>query len=93
MKNITLIILLCSSVLLFSQSDALKSEALKEMQAGRFGEAIDLLNRYLSAHPQESDGYNLRGVCYEKRNLYEMAVYDFRSARKLKPSDNNININ
>ena len=80
---------------LYSQSkpDALKSEAQAEMKAGRYGEAIDLLNRYISAHPQEADGYNLRGICNEKRNQYEMAVYDFRSARKLKPNDKEINQN
>lgn len=75
------------------QSDALKTEAIKEMQVGRYGEAIDLLNRYISAHPQEAEGYNLRGLCNEKRAQYEMAVYDFRSARKLLPKNAEINQN
>ncbi len=75
------------------QADALKYEAQSEMKAGRYGEAIDLLNRYVSAHPQEAEGYNLRGLCYEKRNQYEIAVYDFRSARKLKSNNNEINQN
>jgi len=76
-----------------AQTDALKNEALKEMQSGRYGEAIDMLNRYISAKPQESSGYNLRGLCYEKRSQFEAAVYDFRSARKIQPDSKEININ
>ncbi len=75
------------------QPDALKPEAIKQMQFGRYGEAIDLLNRYISAHPQEAEGYNLRGLCYEKRAQFEMAVYDFRSARKLLSQNSEINKN
>jgi tetratricopeptide (TPR) repeat protein len=71
----------------------LKTEAQKQMQAGRYGEAIDLLNRYISAFPQRADGYNLRGLCNEKRAQYEQAVYDFRSARKLEPNNKEINKN
>ena len=75
------------------QTNTLKTEAQGEMKAGRYGQAIDLLNRYVSANPQEAEGYNLRGLCYEKRNQYEMAVYDFRSARKCKNNSNEINQN
>jgi Flp pilus assembly protein TadD len=75
--------------------DDLKAEALKQMQTGKYGEAIDLLNRYISAKPQHYEGYNLRGISYEKRGVFEMAVYDFRSARKLAPKNqeviNNLN--
>jgi len=91
-----IIILLFCSVIAFAQNDgnSLKNDALKQMQAGRYGEAIDLLNRYISAFPQRADGYNLRGVCYEKRAQYEQAVYDFKSAHKLdaknKEIDNNL---
>jgi tetratricopeptide (TPR) repeat protein len=73
--------------------EAMKSEALKEMQAGRYGEAIDVLNRYISARPQQADGYNYRGVCYENRQQYELAVYDYRSAHKLDPNNKEINNN
>jgi tetratricopeptide (TPR) repeat protein len=96
-RNITAVIILIiiSAPVILSQGqpDALKPEAKKEMQVGRYGEAIDLLNRYISAHPQEAEGYNLRGLCYEKRAQYEMAVYDFRSARKLLPQNTEINQN
>ncbi len=73
--------------------NAMKQEAIREMSVGRYGEAIDLLNRYISAHPQQADGYNLRGECYEKRQQFENAVYDYRSARKLEPKDKEINAN
>jgi Flp pilus assembly protein TadD len=97
MKNIifAVILFLSLSARIFSQNqiDALKREAKSDMLLGRFGEAIDLLNRYISARPQEADGYNQRGLCYVKRGLYEFAVYDFRSARKLEPNNQDINSN
>ncbi len=71
-------------------STALKQEAISEMNAGRYGEAIDLLNKYISANPQNADGYNMRGICNENRKSYEQAVYDFRSAAKLEPKDKQI---
>ena len=92
---VILVVVLGSSFSLKAQStaDAMKAEALREMQVGRYGEAIDLLNRYISARPQQADGYNLRGLCYEKRQQFEYAVYDYRSARKLEPSNKDINAN
>jgi len=97
-KNIFALIILLTFLIIpaiFSQAqnDALKNEAKKQMLVGRYGEAIDLLNRYVSACPQKAEGYNLRGVCYLKRGQYEMAVYDFRSARKLQPVNAEINKN
>jgi tetratricopeptide (TPR) repeat protein len=85
--------LLCPRIFSQSQIDALKKDAEKEMSAGKYGEAIALLNRYISARPQEAQGYNLRGLCYQKQADYEMAVYDFRSARKIKSDDPEINNN
>jgi tetratricopeptide (TPR) repeat protein len=73
-----------------NQSDLLKTEALSQMEQGRYGEAIDLLNRYISANPQQAEGYNLRGLCNERRAQYEYAVYDFRSARKLDLNNSEI---
>ena len=73
--------------------DELKTEALQHMKSGRYGEAINLLNNYISAKPQQADGYNLRGLAYEHRGQYEQAVYDFRSAKKLEPENSEINEN
>jgi Flp pilus assembly protein TadD len=88
----TLLILFIAASVLFPQSkiDDLRTDASKHMEAGKYGEAIDLLNRYISAKPQNPEGYNMRGLAYEKRGLYEMAVYDFRSARKLAPKNQEI---
>jgi Flp pilus assembly protein TadD len=85
-------ILLISSQLFSQKDDAydLKSEAIRLMSDQRYGEAIDQLNKFVSANPNIADGFNLRGTCYEKRGNYEYAVYDFRTAKKLKPGDNEI---
>lgn len=71
----------------------LKNEALSLMSNSRFGEAIDLLNKYVSENPNRADGFNLRGMCYEKRGNYEYAVYDYRTAKKLSPNDKEITSN
>jgi len=71
----------------------LKAEALKHMEAGRYGEAIDLLNKYISAKPRLAEGYNLRGLCYEARSQLKNAIIDLRKARKLAPNDKEINKN
>ncbi len=89
--------LVCSSTLLKAQPqpniEDLKTEALVHMKSGRYGEAIDLLNNYISAMPQQAEGYNLRGLAYEHRGQFEQAVYDFRSASKLEPENSDINSN
>ncbi len=94
---ITIVILLVLSSFEFTdaqrRSDVFKLQAQKKMLVGRYGEAIDLLNKYISANPQKADGYNLRGLSFEKRKVYEYAVYDFKSARKLQPKNKQINAN
>lgn len=64
--------------------ESLKKTALSHMQAGRYGEAIDQLNKYISAIPQEAEGYNLRALCFEQRQEYQYAVLDFRRAVALE---------
>ncbi len=64
--------------------DAYKRTALSHMQAGRYGEAIDQLNKYISATPEESDGYNLRALWFVKRQEYQNAVLDYRRAIALE---------
>ncbi len=74
-------------------TEDLKTESLNLMKSGRFGEAINLLNNYISAKPQQAEGYNLRGLAYEHRGQFEASVYDFRSAKKLEPENSLINEN
>lgn len=61
-----------------------KLTALNHMQNGRYGDAIDQLNKYITANPQESEGYNLRATCFEKRQQYQYAVLDYRRAIALE---------
>ncbi|MDH7605237.1 MAG: tetratricopeptide repeat protein [Melioribacter sp.] len=67
-----------------TEVDILKKTALSHMEAGRYGEAIDQLNKYISALPQQADGYNLRAICFEKRQQYQNAVLDYRRAIALE---------
>jgi len=69
-----ILILLTSNNYIFPQSSnsiQLKNEALSLMNDGRYGEAIDLWNKFVSDNPHIADGYNFRGVCYEKQGNYE----------------------
>lgn len=68
-------------------SEALRKTALSHMQAGRYGEAIDQLNKFISANPQNPEGYNLRGVCFEKRQQYFNGRLDYRRAIALETRD------
>lgn len=93
------IIILCVIILLSesvhslhaqSPTDKFKRSAILEMSEGRYGEAIDLLNKYITANPQVYEGHYLRGLCYEARAQYELAVYDLRSALKLNPNEQKV---
>lgn len=90
MRVLILILLLAGWSNPQSNSDALKSEAQKQMSLGRYGEAIDLLNKYIAANPSKADGLHLRGLCYEKRNQFEYSVFDLRNARKLDTKNSEI---
>jgi len=93
MLRILVIVLFLGVQSLIAQQgvDYLKTDAMTQMKQQRFGEAIDLLNKYISAKPRVVDGYMLRGQCYEKRGQLEYAVLDFRSAKKISPNDGNVN--
>lgn len=92
-KILLITVLLILPVNAQRDTESLKNEALRQMGIGRYGEAIDLINKYITANPQRADGYNIRGLCYEKRNQLEQAVYDFRNARKLDSKNKEINEN
>ncbi len=91
MKRILYIFIVVSifSTLITAQnrSEGLKRRAIQKMQLGRFGEAIDLLNKYIAGNARKAEGYNLRGLSFEKRTEYVNAILDFRRAHKLKPSN------
>jgi Flp pilus assembly protein TadD len=83
------------SPFLFAQQgiDNIKNDAVSQMRQQRFGEAIDLLNKFISAKPRVVDGYLLRGECYEKRGQLEYAVLDYRSAKKVAQNDSRVTTN
>jgi Flp pilus assembly protein TadD len=87
--NILLLGFILFTASLHSQTkdDELRSQASQLMSLKRYGEAIDLLNRFIAANPQNVEGFLLRGTCYEKRGDFEFAVYDYRTAKKVSPSN------
>jgi tetratricopeptide (TPR) repeat protein len=90
MKQILIpIIVLVINFSILSQpiTERLYDEALLNIKQGRYGESIELLNRYISANPQVPEGFNLRGFSYVSRGQFEMAIYDYRSALKLEPDN------
>ena len=90
-----IIVLLFTSINVNAQqrSIKLKQAAIHHMKVGRYGEAINLLNKYISANPRVAQGYNLRGLSYEARSQYKQAVLDFRRALKLDPKNSEIKQN
>ncbi len=98
MRNATKILLLfyfVTQLALYSQRNPeyFKRYALQQMKIGKYAEAIDVLNKYITQNPQKADGYNLRGLCYEAQEIYQYAVLDFRRAHALDPNNAEIKKN
>lgn len=84
-----LIFLLLTAQIAFAQQkvnivDALMRTAISHMNAGRYGEAIDQLNKYIAALPQDPVGYYLQAQCLEKRQSFENARLQYRRAISLQ---------
>lgn len=85
------LIILASAVLKAQNyQDDRKVQAQQLMSSGRYGEAIEILNKFIAANPHNIDAFLLRGSCFEFRGDYEQAVYDYRTARKISPNDSNV---
>ena len=91
-KFLLIVFILVSSTPLLAQqsSNFLKQEAERFMKAGRFGEAISMLNELISSDRNNAEALVMRGKCYEKRSQYKSAVEDLRSANQIKRNDNDI---
>ena len=74
------------SLLSQTTSETLRQEALISFNSGKYGEAIKLMNRYISANPQDASGFNLRGSCYEIQGQYEKALYYFERSINRNPN-------
>jgi len=84
-SKVIIVLILLYVPLVFAQrtSEIMKRDALQLMQDGRYGEAVDQLNKYISKHAREAEAYNLRGLCYEQREQYQSSVLDLRRAIRL----------
>ncbi|MBI9009645.1 MAG: hypothetical protein JEZ05_06550 [Tenericutes bacterium] len=94
--NIVFVFIIFTTVLTAQKNyENLKRRSMIHIRAERYGEAIDQLNKYISANARDAEGYNLRGICYENREQYDYAVYDLRIAVRLEPGNseyrNNLN--
>jgi tetratricopeptide (TPR) repeat protein len=92
--KICFVILIITIPALFAQPriDAIKNQANSLIRDGRYKEAIDQLNKYISSNPREAEGYHLRGLCYEKTTEYQYSVLDLRRARSLDPQNQQIKV-
>lgn len=86
-KIILTLILLTHVVSGQASSERFRYQADLLIKDGRYREAIDQLNKYISANPQSADGYYIRGICYEKTTEYQYAVLDLRRAIRLDPGN------
>ncbi|MGK9476164.1 tetratricopeptide repeat protein [Melioribacter sp. OK-6-Me] len=87
LKIILLLILFTSNLFSQTQSEAIKKQAQNLMNEGRYAEAVDQLNKFISFNPQLAEGYHLRGLCYEQMIQYQYAVLDLRRALRLDPAN------
>ena len=60
--------------------DVYKKAALSHMQAGRYGEAIDMWVKYINLDPHQPEGYYQEGICLERRNEEYRAIVMYRRA-------------
>ncbi|HPN39447.1 MAG TPA: tetratricopeptide repeat protein, partial [Melioribacteraceae bacterium] len=95
MKLIIFFVLACfvfgmQDIFAQQESKTYKRLALTQMQNGKYGEAISLLNKYITANPRHADGYHLRAQSFEKRGEYQYAILDYRRALKLEPKNSKI---
>ncbi len=90
---LTLLFFLLIAFTSLAQQNEILIEAKGQMDVGRYGEAIELLNKYIAANPRDIRGYNLRGLSFEKRGQYQNSVYDFRNALKLEPDNSELQKN
>ena len=57
--------------------------AEKKYNAGLYDEAIELYNKAIEIHPNESDNYYSRGLCKYQLDRYEAAFSGLLSIPKL----------
>jgi tetratricopeptide (TPR) repeat protein len=73
-----------------NKSEPFKTQAELLMREGRYAEAIDQLDKYVTANPRVAKGYHLRALCFEKTMQYQYSVLDLRRAVRLDASNKEI---
>jgi tetratricopeptide (TPR) repeat protein len=89
----TLHLLLLGAVLAFASgapalsddvnADVLKAESLGE--AGKYDQALDILNKYLASHPQDARALVDRGDIYQNESKLPQSVADYTAALAINP--------
>lgn len=67
--------------------NALLAEALEQIQAGRFDDAIETLDEAIALDPENVEAYTLRGASYAAQREYQRAIDDFTRALNIVPYD------
>ncbi|MCS6836393.1 MAG: tetratricopeptide repeat protein [Anaerolineae bacterium] len=65
-------------------TERLLDEALSALQAGRFQDAIALMDQLIASNPSEPDAFFFRGVGYAQLQDYARAIADYTRAIELK---------
>lgn len=81
------ILILVGNSIVISQSSKIKSAAKIQMEAGKYSESIDLLNKHISSEPRDAEGYALRAECFDNTNQHYKAVLDWEKSTKLDPAN------
>jgi tetratricopeptide (TPR) repeat protein len=66
-----------------ASADVLKAEGL--WNAGKYLQAVDILNRYLATHPQDARALVDRGDDYDSLGRYPEAITDYSAALAINP--------
>ncbi len=80
-----LVLVLCASVQ--AQEQSLHQRATAATEAGRYGEAITILNRMLKENPDHVDALLLRASSYEGRREYAYALADYERVLEIEPQN------
>ena len=68
----------------FKQSGPYK-DAMDAIQAGRYAQAIPMLEKWVAGHSHDADGYNWLGYAYRKTGKLDPAFKAYKRALSLDP--------
>lgn len=62
-----------------------RSQAKEAAQRGQYTEAIEILSKLISCHPESASEYNNRGLIYFQSGQMDKAIADYNKAIQLNP--------